>query len=88
MDRPPHLLEGVHGHVECKDGGIREHSIALLIVVVLQGDAVVEDWLVVNLMETPECRPLDGPAELSETTGRGMGWGREEFVELVNLGHG
>ena len=86
MDRPPHLLEGVHGHVECKGGVLREHSIALLVV--LQGDAVVEDWLVVNLMETPECRPLDGPAELSETTGRGMGWGREEFVKIVNLGHG
>ena len=86
MDRPPHLLEDVHGHVECKGGVVRERSIALLVV--LQGDAVVEDWLVVNLMETPECRPLDGPAEFSETTGRGMGWGREEFVKMVNLGHG
>ena len=82
MDRPPHLLEGVHGHVECKGGVLREHSIALLVV--LQGDAVVEDWLVVNLMETPECRPQDGPAEFSETTGGGMGWGTEKFVEIVN----
>ena len=86
MDRPPHLLEDVHGHLECKGGVVREHSIALLVVV--QGDAAAEDWLVVNLMETPECRPQDGPAEFSETTGGGMGLGREEFVKIVNLGHG
>jgi hypothetical protein len=72
--------------VECKGGVVREHSIARLVVV--QGDAAAEDRFVVNLMETPECRPQDGPAEFSETTGGGMGWGREEFVKIVNLGHG
>jgi hypothetical protein len=54
---------------------------------VIHGDAAAEDWLVVNLMETPECRPEDGPAEFSETTGGGMlTWGMGKF-EVVSPEH-